>query len=83
MTQEIYEQIIRMLRSGPQPLSRIHELLGEAGSDWTESQLRLFIECMNGIELTTGEDGKSWVRAGERTAQEELAAWFPTPTRLG
>lgn len=74
MTPLIYERLIESLGREPLTLESAHAVVHEFGSDWTESQLRLFLECMDGIEVERGGDGRVTVRLGGRTEQEELAA---------
>jgi len=72
MTPSIYDQLLAALRGGPLPLDRIHALAREAGSAWSEPQLRLFLTCMDGIELDASSPESPMVRLGQRTEQEAL-----------
>ena len=74
MTPLIYERLLESLRREPLSLESAHAVTSEFGSNWTESQLRLFLECMDGVEVACGDDDRVTVRLGDRTEQEELAA---------
>lgn len=71
MNTEIYEQITDVLKHQALPLARIHAIALDAGSNWTESQIHLFLICMGGVEIDTSSEGLM-VRSGQRTEQEEL-----------
>ena len=74
MTPLIYEKLLESLKREPLSLEGAHAVVLESGSDWTESQLLLFLECMDGVEVECGVDGRIIVRLGGRTEHEELAA---------
>ena len=71
MTPEIYKDITFVLNREPLELSKVWELAKEGGSNWSKIQLKLFLTCMDGIEIETVE-GKTLVRLGQRSEQEEL-----------
>jgi hypothetical protein len=74
MTPLIFERLLESLRSEPLTLEGAHAVARESGSNWTVSQLRLFLECIDGVEVECAGDGHVTVRIGARTEQEELAA---------
>jgi hypothetical protein len=71
---KIWEEISGALRNGPIPIGRLEVLIRDAGSDWTTSQLRLFLMCMDGVELEQRSEAEPLVRLGERTEHEQLVA---------
>lgn len=53
-------------------LDELHGMLREAGSEWTSEQLRLFLECMAGVDVAEQIGGIVEVRRGSRDEREEL-----------
>lgn len=72
MNTETYEQLVAMLKNGPLPFERGLELARESGYAWSEAQMKLFLTCMDGVEVAPGPDGKLVIQAGRRIEQEEL-----------
>jgi hypothetical protein len=73
LTPAIAERLIETLRTGPVPLARLQAHAREAGSTWSADQLRLFLECLDGVALEPGDVGEPVARLGERSARDELA----------
>jgi hypothetical protein len=72
MKTETYEQLLVMLKDGSLPFERELELARESGDAWTDAQMKLFLTCMDGVEVAPGKDGKLVIQVGRRTEQEEL-----------
>ncbi len=72
MKTESYEQLLALLKDGSLPFERGVELARESGDAWTEAQMKLFLTCMDGVEVAPGQDGKLFIQAGRRTEREEL-----------
>ena len=72
MKTETYEQLLSLLRDGPLPFNRGLELVRENGDVWTEAQMKLFLTCIEGVELAKSQTGELVIRGGQRTEQEEL-----------
>lgn len=72
MTPAIYEEITTILRRESLPLSKVHALVKESGSNWSEVQVHLFLTCMDGVEVEAADAQNPIVRLGKRTEQEEL-----------
>jgi len=71
MNLAIYQLLLPTLRTTPTPLSRLHALAREAGSEWSRDQVRLFCTVMDGIQLT-GEGDDLLVKVGEASPAERL-----------
>ncbi len=72
MTPAIYEEVIDALKREPLPLNRVHALVREGGSSWTEEQVHLFLICMDGVDVDASLGKAPTVRLGQRTEREEL-----------
>jgi hypothetical protein len=72
MKTETYEQLLALLRDGPLSFERGLELVREVGDAWSAAQLKLFLTCMDGVEVAPGQAGGLVIQAGQRTEQEEL-----------
>lgn len=72
MKTDTYEQLLALLKDGSLPFERGLDLARESGEAWTEPQMKLFLTCMDGIEIVSGPDGNFVIQAGRRTTQEEL-----------
>lgn len=70
MTPAVFDQLVETLRRQPLPLSRLHDFARDAGSLWSVEQLRLFLECMDGVTLADADDPQ--VGLGQRSARDEL-----------
>ena len=73
MTPDLYEQLVQSLRREPLPLSRLHAIATDAGSNWSVEQLHLMLACMDGIEVQAAGNDDPLVGLGQRSQQEELA----------
>jgi hypothetical protein len=71
MTPAVFDQLVETLRRQPLPLSRLHDFARDAGSRWLAEQLRLFLECMDGV--TVAADADPLVGLGQRSVRDELA----------
>uniref|UniRef100_B8HZR4 Uncharacterized protein n=1 Tax=Cyanothece sp. (strain PCC 7425 / ATCC 29141) TaxID=395961 RepID=B8HZR4_CYAP4 len=71
MNGAIYEQLTEALKQQPLPLARVHAIVCDAGSRWSEEQLHLFLICMDGVEVDAGVE-PTVVRLGQRTERDEL-----------
>lgn len=67
----MFDQLVETLRRQPLPLSRLHDFARDAGSRWSSEQLRLFLECMDGVIVAA--DADPLVGLGRRSARDELA----------
>lgn len=72
MKTETYEQLLTLLRDGPLSFERGLELVREGGDAWSAAQLKLFLTCIDGVEVAPGQAGGLVIQAGRRTEQEEL-----------
>jgi hypothetical protein len=72
MKMETYEQLMALLKDGPLRFERGLELARESGDAWSEAQMKLFLTCMDGIEVVQDPAGELVIQAGRRTEQEEL-----------
>jgi hypothetical protein len=71
MTPAIYQLLLPTLRATPTPLSRLHALAREAGSEWSLDQIRLFCTVMEGLGLT-GDGDDPLVQLGGAAPAERL-----------
>src|SRR5262249_26499523 len=71
MTPALFDQLVETPRRQPLPLSRLHDFARDAGSRWSAEQLRLFLECIDGVTVASEADPQ--VGLGERSARDELA----------
>jgi hypothetical protein len=72
VTPPIFEQLLASLQREPLPLSRLHAYARDAGSTWTSEQLRLLLDCVEGIAVG-GDQADPAVSLGQRSARDELA----------
>ncbi|WP_414569529.1 hypothetical protein [Nostoc sp. CCY 9925] len=72
MTPAIYEEITTALKRENLPLTKVCELAKNSGSNWSETQVHLFLACMDGVEVDTVSEDLPLVRLGQRTEKEEL-----------
>ena len=70
MTPDIYEDVLTEVQREAQAIHDLHRLTQELGSDWSKAQLKLFLTCMDGVEV--GAEGL--VQVGEQRPEEALLA---------
>ena len=68
MTPEIYREVVAQLARSPQTVAQLHAPIRELGSDWSLAQLRLFLACLAGIEVS----GEGLVSLGAKSPRELL-----------
>lgn len=72
MNTDIFAQLQENLKRDPMPLDKALAFIRDAGSEWSSSQFKLFILCMDGVNLS-GEEGQYTLCMGTRSPEEELA----------
>lgn len=72
MTPAIYEEITTALKRENLPLTKVCELAKNSGSNWSQTQVHLFLTCMDGVEVDTVSEDLPLVKLGQRTEKEEL-----------
>jgi hypothetical protein len=73
MNPAVFDQILELLAHAPMSFESLHAMARSSGSMWSEEQIRLFLSCMNGVEIERTDD-KEVVRIGQLTERDELAA---------
>jgi len=73
VTPPMFEQLLNALQREPLLLSRLHAYAREAGSAWSAEQLRLLLECVDGVTVGAGDHADPPVSLGQRCARDELA----------
>ena len=74
MTPELYPSIAAAFQAGTVSFARLMEMARAAGSKWSDAQLRLFLACLDGVEIALEANGHEVVRVGQRTEHEALAS---------
>jgi hypothetical protein len=72
VTPPIFEQLLAALQRGPLPLSQLHAYARDAGSAWSNEQVRLMLECLDGVTIGADQADPA-VSLGQRSARDELA----------
>lgn len=72
MTPDVYEKILVSLEHGAMPLSKVHALVIESGSNWSLSQVQLFLSCIDGVEIKASTDAELIVSRGQQNLEEQL-----------
>jgi hypothetical protein len=62
------------LKNGPLSLAQARLIAREAGSSWTESQIHLFLSCLDGIQVSKSTDGEIKINKAQESEEELLAA---------
>jgi hypothetical protein len=68
----MFEQLLAALHREPLPLSRLHAYARDAGSTWSSEQLRLLLDCVEGVVVGADRSDPT-VALGQRSARDELA----------
>ena len=74
MTPELYPPIAAAFHAGTVSFAQFLEMTHAAGSKWSAAQLRLFLACLDGVELLCDANGHESVRLGQQTEHEALTA---------
>lgn len=72
MNADIFALLLESLKQGPMSFDKALAFIRDEGSEWSSCQLRLFVLCMDGVDLS-GEDGQYTICMGTRSPEEELA----------
>ena len=74
MNIKISNQITETLKNGPLSLDQARLIAREEGSNWTESQIHLFLSCLDGIRVSRSADGEIRINKAQESEEELLAA---------
>lgn len=70
----VSNQIVEALKTGPLSLAQARLIARDAGSNWTESQIHLFLSCLDGIQVSKSTDGEIKINKAQESEEELLAA---------
>ena len=70
----LLDQLCDTVRRQPQRLSQLHAQIRDAGSTWSQEQLRLLLETYAGLRISDPASADPEISRGEVTPEEALLA---------